>query len=140
MDRMTQDAPYPQELAEIVSAATCKPGWSFKLIDTDRDDRTCHGLTLIIYVLGPNSDAPDSKIHVSHWFPIPAATWERREWELWLFERCMDVERHETMEFFKISGTRPFPPNHKRGRNPYLVHAPATDEDVHRIPGQDSQR
>lgn len=137
MKLMTQSAPYPQDLDDVIKATTFKKGWRFELVDIDRDDKTCHGLTLIIYVCGPDSDDPEQDIYVSHWFPIPAATWDRREWELWLFERVMDVERHEGMEFFKIDGKRPFAPNHKRGRNPYLVHALGTEEDIHRVPGQD---
>ena len=137
-ERMIQEAPFPVELADLVKKATCKPGWRFELVDVDRDDKTCHGLTLIIYVLGPNSDNPAMKIHVSHWFPVPAATYDRRSWCLWLFERCMDVERHETMEFFQISGERAFPPHHRRGRSPYVLHVPTTDEDVHRVAGQDT--
>lgn len=136
--RMTQEAPYPTELASLVDTASCKPGWSFQLTTVDRDDKTCHGLTLIIYVLGPNSEDATKIIHVSHWFPVPPATYDKREWCRWLFERCMDVERHETMEFFKIDGVRAFPPNHKRGRNPFLLNVPSIEEDVHRVPGQDA--
>lgn len=137
--RMTQEAPFPAELANLVAAASCKPGWRFELVDVDRDDGTCHGLTLIIYVLGPDADRPEIKMYVSHWFPVPAATYDRREWCRWLFERCMDVERHEIMEFFKINGSRPFAPNHARGRNPYIVHVLGTETDIHRVPGQDVQ-
>lgn len=134
---LTQSAPFPHGLKALVAAATCKPGWSFSLVDIDRDDKTCHGLTLIIYVEGPDADRPEVNIQVSHWFPVPAATYDRREWEIWLFDRCMDVERHEMMEFFKIQGTPPFAPNHARGRNPYRVHVLGTEKDVHRVPGQD---
>lgn len=137
MEYMTQKAPFPSDLAALVERATCKPGWRFELVDVDRDDRTCHGLTLIIYVKGPDSDTPALNITVSHWFPVPAATYDSREWEIWLFERCMDVERHETMEFFKIGGVKPFAPNHRRGRNPYRVHVLGTEQDIHRVPGQD---
>jgi hypothetical protein len=139
MEKMTQEAPFPHDLMDMVNEATCKPGWRFELVNVDRDDKTCHGLTLIIYVLGPNSDNVDMKIHVSHWFPVPAATYDLREWEVWLFERCMDVERHETMEFFKIGGKRPFAPHHRRGRNPYRLHVIGTEEDIHRVQGQDTK-
>lgn len=139
-ERMTQSAPFPVELADLVDKATCKPGWSFVLADVDRDDQTCHGLTLIIYVQGPDTDNTLHEICVSHWFPVPAATYDRREWCRWLFDRCMDVERHETMEFFKISGNRAFAPHHSRGRNPYVLHVPGVEADVHRIPGQDTKR
>lgn len=138
--RMTQEAPFPTELEDLIRSVTCKPGWRFELVDVDRDNKTCHGLTLIIYVLGPNSDNPDYEIDISHWFPVPAATYDRREWCRWLFDRCMDVERHEMMEFFKINGGRPFAPNHKRGRNPYLVNVVCEETDIHRVMGQDSKQ
>ena len=45
-----------------------------------------------------------------------------RAWRRWLFDRIMDTELHEAMEWFKIGGHRPFAPHHGPGRNCYTVH------------------
>ncbi len=142
--RLYQDAPFPDALWELVDAASYKLGWRFWLGNTDRDEGTCSGLTLIVYVTGPNSygtePGPDT-ITVSHWFPVPAATYEERTWRRWLFDRCLDVERHEAMEWFKIDGRRPFAPNHGPGRSPYEVHDPsATAADAGTTSGGDVGR
>jgi hypothetical protein len=70
---MTQSAPYPVALDDMVKHLKCKPGWSFELSHRDRDDKTCSGLTFIIYVEGPDSYDAGRTITVSHWFPVPAA-------------------------------------------------------------------
>jgi hypothetical protein len=88
---------------------------------------------------------PDKLRPVWHYFPVPAATYDRRSWQRWLLERCLDVERHEACEWFRLtmpprwdpdSGShlvvqdeRPFAPNHGPGRDPYTVFEYSTDED-----------
>jgi hypothetical protein len=76
---------------------------------------------------------------VTHYHPVPAATFNRAAWERWLFDRLMDTVRHEAAEWFRFEpeapggGTyadevrRPFAPTHGPGDDPYVLHEYATD-------------
>jgi hypothetical protein len=66
---------------------------------------------------------------VRHLFPVPPAAYNRDSWQRWLFERLLEVERHEAMEFFQIDGTKPYAPNHGPGWDPYLITQLTTDID-----------
>jgi hypothetical protein len=135
---MKQTAPFPQALADLVSRVSYRPGWRFYLgeIDRDRDSEgnvVGAGLTLDITTLGRNSyrleDGETYRVH--HYFIVPAATYDPRAWRRWLFDRCIDVETHECMEFFKIDGSRPYAPSHGPGNNPYTVRDRQTEADAH---------
>ena len=134
---MHQVAPYPHELAELVSQLSYKAGEGWKIwLDDDlqRDKPGRHsgesrGMTLVVQRCGPDSYAPESIIAVNHYFPVPPATFNRRSWQWWLFERIGDVELHERMENFKIDGRPAYPPAHGPGNSPYLVLTYGTDED-----------
>lgn len=134
-DVLTQTAPWPEALAELVEEVEFKPRWFFTLRNIVRDKKEPHGvegsgLTLIITVSGQNSYSPYADINVAHYFIVPAATYDKRAWMRWLFDQCILVETHEAMEFFKIGGSRPYAPNHGPGRNPYIVHERGTEEDA----------
>jgi hypothetical protein len=135
---MRQLAPFPEALALLLSQLTYRPGWKFALADIDRDKDAAgwpvgSGLTLDITTLGRNSYRPDDgeTYRVHHYFIVPAATYDERAWKRWLFDRLIDVETHECMEFFKLNGHRPFAPSHGPGNNPYTVRERSTETDAH---------
>lgn len=135
---MQQTAPFPQALADLVARVSYRPGWRFHLGDVDRDEDSegkvvGRGLTLTITTLGRNSyRVEDGETYrVNHFFIVPAATYDERAWRRWLFDRLVDVETHECMEFFKIDGRRPYAPSHGPGNNPYTVRERQTEQDAH---------
>jgi hypothetical protein len=125
-----QLAPYPQELADLVSNCKLNPGWQVYLDDMVRDVG-CSGLTLVIRVQGYDSYHPErgQLYRVHHYFPVPPATYDRRSWQAWLFKRYQDVVSHEACEFFQIDNERPYAPSHGPGNDPYLIREVGTDED-----------
>ena len=125
---MRQEAPYPEALADLVRLLRYKEHWRVWLDDMERDPGSA-GLTLVIQRYGPDSYNPDTMLPVNHYFPVPAATYNRRSWQMWLFRRLLDVEQHECAEFFVIDGHRPFAPLHGPGNDPYLIAELATDEE-----------
>jgi len=122
------EAPYPEELAELVEGCRYRPGWRVGLHDLDRGQGS-RGLTLDILTLTPDSYEPDQMIRVHHYFPVPPAAYDRRSWQRWLFEQFQLVERHECMEFFQIDSERPYAPSHGPGNDPYLIREVGTDID-----------
>lgn len=134
--QMRQYAPYPAELAALVSKLDYKSneGWTTTLEDVERDHAGVHsgpagGLTLVVIRQGPDTYNHKRVLRVAHYFSVPAATYDRRSWQRWLFERILEVEKHEAMEFFTIDGKRPYAPNHGPGSDPYTVRELATDLD-----------
>lgn len=132
---MRQEAPYPDELKDLVNRATLWPGWQVSLVDMIRDPKTTHGgeakgLTLIIKTLGPNTYHPErgQNYSVSHLFIVPAATYNRASWQRWLFERYVDVFRHEAMESFQIDEEHPYAATHGPGDDPYVFHEYASSD------------
>lgn len=135
---MQQIAPFPDALADLVKRLAYRPGWRFYLEDVDRDrdaegNVVGKGLTFVVRTRGYNSYRPsDGETYsVCHYFIVPAATYDERAWMRWLFDRLVDVETHECMEFFRIDKKRPFAPNHGPGRNPYSVIERGTEQDAH---------
>jgi hypothetical protein len=59
---------------------------------------------------------------VSHFFPVPEATYGHNAWRRWIFECCRGVENHELGEWFRDGSERPFSPLHGPGELPYVVH------------------
>jgi hypothetical protein len=116
-------------LAEIVATVGCKPGWSFRL-QTDSDSGDIYP-KLVIIVPGFDSARPGELVPmtVSHFFPVPEATYNAASWRRWIFECCRGVENHELGEWFRIGADRPFAPLHGPGEDPYRVHEfrPAAD-------------
>lgn len=154
---MTQTAPYPQELAGLVGRLRYRQdrGWQVWLDDNLQRDKPgrhtgeSRGLTLVVQRCGPDTYHPDKIIAVNHYFPVPAATYNRESWTRWLFDRLGDVDTHERMEDFALwpahedgrpyaetppGGadpvlTRPYAPNHGPGWDPYLITVVATEAD-----------
>jgi len=138
MEMMHQEAPYPTALASLVERLTYRLGWRFWLTDADRDEDESghivgHGLTFVVQTRGYNSYKPaDGETYrVNHYFIVPAATYDERSWQRWVFDQLVLVETHEAMEFFKVAKHRPFAPNHGPGRNPYSIHERGSDLDAH---------
>lgn len=135
MDTMTQTAPYPHDLADLVAKTRYRPYWRVRLEDDYiRDPAETHrgegrGLTLIITTNTINSYEPHNPIAVNHIFGVPAATYNRESWRWWLFGCFAEVEYHECMEFFTVDGEKPYAPNHGPGWDPYLVTVVAADID-----------
>lgn len=143
----TQYAPWPHELAAAVEDLEYLDEWAFGLTTLDRDfadvERTlpiAGGLTFVIHVPCQDSYNPERYRPVTHYHPVPAATFNRAAWERWLFDRLMDTVRHEAAEWFRFAEEtsteddeflvfrRPFAPTHGPGDDPYVLHEYASDE------------
>lgn len=144
---MRQVAPYPEILADLVSRLRYRRdrGWDVWLADDLQRDKPgrhtgeSRGLTLVVLRSGPDSYHPHETIAVHHYFPVPAATYNRESWMRWLFDQLGKVDDHERMEDFifarqeqdSISGLiklpphetleRPLAPCHGPGWDPYIV-------------------
>ena len=105
---MTQTAPFPHALAELVDELDYK-GWDVYLQVEDRGQGS-KGLTLSIIREGPDTYSPDKIIRVRHLMPVPPAAFNRSSWQRWLFDQFLLVERHEAAEFFIVGEDRPFGP------------------------------
>ncbi len=90
---MHQEAPYPEELAELVSNMTYRRGWNFSLEHKDRGQGSA-GLTFVIRTLGYNTYHLDrgETYAVFHYFPVPPAAYNRQSWQRWIFDRLVEVE------------------------------------------------
>lgn len=127
---MTQTAPYPYPLDDLIRGLHYRPGWTFALSTIERDPGSA-GLTFSVSTLGFNSYHPErgQTYRVLHHFPVPPATFDRRSWQAWLRARINDVEQHELNEFFQIDDDRPYAPSHGPGNDPYLTREVGTDLD-----------
>lgn len=131
---MRQYAPYPDELAALVATMrlTVHPSWQFSLDDLERDPAATHsgaagGLTF--RVLAETRDAYQERLRsVIHYFPVPAATFNRTSWQRWLLDRLLDIQRHEVCEGLLFDEQRPFAPTHGPGDDPYIIVQYASDE------------
>ena len=123
-----QVAPYPIELEQLVNSLTYKKNWNFYLQEEDRGQES-KGLTLVIAISTPDSYHPDEIRRVNHLMIVPAASYDERSWQRWLFEQICLVETHEAMEFFQVEGVRPYAPSHGPGNDPYMVREIGTATD-----------
>jgi hypothetical protein len=122
LETMTQTAPYPELLGSLVERIEYRPGWGLALADVDRGQGS-NGLTLLVTTVGYDTYNPErgETYRVRHFFPVPPAAYNEQSWRRWIFERLLEVERHEAAEFFQIDGSRPFAPHHGPGNDPYIV-------------------
>lgn len=149
---MSQVAPYPHDLADLVNRLRYRAhlGWRVWLEDDCQRDKPgrhtgeARGLTLVVQRCGPDTYHPERTLAVNHYFAVPGATYNRQSWMRWLFDRLGDVDTHERMEDFAFftgncfpdgeGGSRevwerPLAPNHGPGWDPYLVTVVATETD-----------
>ena len=128
--KMYQEAEYPEILESLVNRMSYREGWTFTLHDRyDRGQRSS-GLTFTAVGTYPDTYTPENIIRVAHLFPVPPAAYDERSWRRWIFERILEIERHEAMEFFKIDDKRPYAPHHGPGNDPYIIFEHGTDLDV----------
>lgn len=130
---MTQTAPWPEDLVDLVATTGYRPGWAVYLRNEVRDPADTHqgetrGLTLSIITDAVNSYEPHEPMRVRHSFGVPAATYNRESWQRWLFGCFLLVEQHECMEFFEVDGVKPYAPLHGPGEDPYRITELSTDE------------
>lgn len=116
----TQVAPFPSDLATIVDRLTYRPGWRCDLRMLDRGQGS-EGLTFVVLTDVVDTYDPDEKMHVTHYFPVPPAAFNRQSWLRWVLDRFIEIETHEVCEFMQVDGIRPFAPNHGPGWDPYVV-------------------
>lgn len=114
-------------LTKLIGRIQCKPGWSFYLVHEDHEGGDVK--RLVISVSGHDSYNPNNPLTISHFFPVPIATYNEKTWRRWIFEMCRRVENHELGEWFRVGDVRPFAPLHGPGEDPYTVHEfrPETD-------------
>lgn len=125
----TQEAPWPFELIELIGQARAFENWKFRWSNGPRGQGSS-GLTLEIWVVGPDSYRPEHERTVIHSFVVPAASYGRKSWARWLHGRCEDVLRHELGEHLRFvtaeGETRPWAPLHGPGEDPYFPYEMTT--------------
>lgn len=128
---MSQVAPFPTVLAELVEQMSYRPNWEFSLEHVDRGQGS-EGLTLKVLTVGYDTYHPErgETYRVWHYMLVPPAAYDRRSWQRWLLDQILLIERHEACEFFQVAGERPYAPHHGPGNDPYIVFDHGTDEDV----------
>lgn len=119
---LSQRAPFPGALKEIVESMSYRPGWSFRLANIDRGQGSA-GLTFIVTSCGYDTYHPDrgETYRVLHYMLVPPAAYDRRSWLQWVLDQLLLIERHETCEFLQVNGERPFMPLHQPGSDPYML-------------------
>jgi hypothetical protein len=155
--QMTQTAPYPRVLADLVQRLRYRVnlGWEVALFDDYQRDKPgrhsgeSRGLTLVVTRCGPDTYHPERTIAVDHLFAVPPATYNEQSWCRWLFDRLGDVDTHERCEDFTLwpvhedgkpyaetppggqdpALVRPYAPTHAPGADPYRVVEYASDID-----------
>lgn len=125
-ETMKQEAPFPEVLASLIERLTYRRGWRFSLEELDRGQGS-KGLTFVAVGTYPDTYSPDNQIRVAHYHIVPAASFNEQSWRRWLFERILEIERHEAAEFFQIDGERPYAPQHGPGNDPYIIFEQGSD-------------
>lgn len=128
---MSQEAPFPSVLAELVEQMAYRPNWEFSLRHVNRGQGSV-GLTLEVLTVGYNTYHPDrgETYRVWHYMPVPPAAYDRRSWQRWLLDQMLLIERHEACEFFVVGDERPYAPHHGPGNDPYIIFDHGSDRDV----------
>lgn len=95
----------------MIDQLAYKPGWVFKRGGPG-------GTMLCVFVTSPDTLHPECTRCTQHQFTIPHDL-HPKPFARWVFDRIMDIERHEAAEAFQHNGTRPFWPNHQDEGSPY---------------------
>lgn len=108
-------------LERLVKSVKYKmPGW---MIYLGGDNEGNGWLTLHIVSVTPDSyENGDHMVRVNHSFLVPPATYNERTWKIWIFEKYLDVWRHETGELLEFDGVKEFAPHHGDHENPYYTY------------------
>jgi hypothetical protein len=100
-------------LSSWVEQLAYRPGWRFRLGGPD---------TAFLCVLAVTADSlqPDRERRTGHMFRLPRDidVMSREAFARWVFDRLLEVERHEAAEWFAVGARRPFWPRHGDG-DPY---------------------
>lgn len=104
-------------LRKLVEEVEYKPGWTMDLVDEDGALRLCISDLKCVDAYSPGKPMP-----LSHYHPVPIATYNEATWKRWIYEQCRRVENHEIGEWLRWGDERPFAPIHGPGEDPYTVH------------------
>lgn len=104
-------------LRKVVAEVKYKPGWKFAIVDEDGALRLRITDTKCLDAYDPDRHMP-----LSHFHPVPTATYNEKTWRRWVYEQCRRVENHEIGEWLRWGEERPFAPLHGPGEDPYTVH------------------
>lgn len=96
--------------ARLIETIAYKPGWSFKIGGPGHR-------FVCVFARTVDSTAPSRERITQHMFELPDATGP--DLVRWLFDRLLDIERHEAAEFFRLDGDAPFWPYHQDEGSPY---------------------
>jgi hypothetical protein len=114
-----------EALRSVVSGVAYKPGWRVWVEYKKRESEHLtgsEGVTLCISATDvPDSTKPGATTYIEHWMAVPPASWGRLTWERWVLDQLILVETHEAMEFYAVSGEKPYFPAHGPGRDPYAI-------------------
>jgi hypothetical protein len=102
---------------EILQVFRYKPGYTFAL-HADGGSGATKSLQIEIDTLDPVTRQP---VLVTHRLPIPPVSWPWEEWEDWIRDQVILVERHEICEWIEINGKRPYVPEHGLNAQPYKL-------------------
>ena len=112
-------------LRKLVAEVKYKPGYKFRIIEEDG------ALRLVISdMYCKNAYNPDESFPLSHYHPVPIATYNEKTWKRWIYEQCRRVENHEIGEWLRWGEERPFAPLHGPGEDPYTVHEYRDESDA----------
>lgn len=98
------ETPNYEPLKAILRAFTYRPDWSFEIVYGAID-------TLVIQGRVIDTDDFSKVILLNFSASLPEAVRPDFDWTCWLFDRIMEVERHEAQEFFKINGVKVYDPH-----------------------------
>lgn len=112
-------------LRRVVAEAKYKPGWTFRIVEED-------GALRLVITDYDCIDAyePHRPMPLSHYHPVPIATYNEKTWKRWVYEQCRRVENHEIGEWLRWGDERPFAPLHGPGEDPYTVHEYRDESDA----------
>jgi hypothetical protein len=97
------------------------PGWDMWLAEDFDPADGAGGLKLYFRSYTPDSYNVERMIGVRHEFLVPRASYLYKVWESWVFNRYVDVWRHEAGETLLRGDDRPFGPHHGNGEDPYRI-------------------
>jgi hypothetical protein len=106
-------------LAALVPRITYKD-WTFTLQEVSRG-QGCEGLTLVIEATVPDTCNPGETVTFAHLMPVLPANYDERNWTRWVLEQILMVEKHESLEWFRVDDRQAYFPSHAPGENPYAM-------------------
>lgn len=104
-------------LRKLVEEVSYKPGWELKIVEEDGALRLKMTDWQCVDAYNPGVSFP-----LSHFHPVPIATYNEKTWKRWIYEQCRRTENHEIGEWLRWGDDRPFAPLHAPGEDPYTVH------------------